>query len=527
MLDILIKNAEIIDGTGKPSFRAEVGIVDKRIVLIANHISAEASQVILAQGLHLTPGFIDPHMHSDLTLFGNRQADSSIHQGVTTEIIGNCGLSAAPVTEKVAREVQVLAMGLNVDIAWKSMAEYLEYLQKLGIAVNVAPLIGHSNIRGSVLGYEDIQPIPEQLIMMENLVEETMEQGAHGISTGLFYPPGFFANTKEIIALAKVVAKYGGIYTSHIRSESDGVLKAAEEAIEVGIQAEIPVQYSHIKISGQRNWERIDDLIALLDSEEAKDARLGCDQYPYIASSTFLSSILPYWAQDGGGNVIVQRMKDKDIRDRLKKDWDENRFEWEERSGVSDWNGILVTDCQSRPEVIGKSIEEIALAEGNDPLDTVMDLISLDDAEAGAVFFDQNEEIVRKLMQHPLTTIGSDSMGTSPSGSLGKSSPHPRFYGTFPRVLGKYVREEKTLSLEEAVKKMTSLTAERFNLTDRGIIRAGAWADLVLFNASIIADKATFINPHQYPEGIHYVIVNGEIVIKQGKHTGVLPGQIL
>jgi N-acyl-D-amino-acid deacylase len=527
MLDILIKNAEIIDGTGKSGFKADVGIVDQRIVEIAVSISQEANQTIVAEGLHLAPGFIDPHMHSDLTVFGNRRAESSIHQGVTTEIIGNCGLSAAPMSGASVGDLQALSMGIEIDITWKSMAEYLEHLQKTGMAVNIVPLIGHSNVRGSVMGYDNVNLTTEQQVKMENLVDEAMEQGARGISTGLFYPPGFYSHTKEIIGLARIVAKHGGIYASHIRSESDGVLKAVEEAIEVGKQAEIQVQYSHVKISGFNNWEMIDDLIALLESDKAKDAQLGCDQYPYIASSTVLSSILPYWAQEGGGKIIAQRMKDHAIRELLRKEWYENRIEWDNRSGVRDWNDLLVTDCLSRPEFIGMTIEEIASQDNLDPLDAAMSLMSLGDAQIVVVYFDQHEDILKKLMKLPFVAIGSDSMGASPHGILGKSSPHPRCYGTFPRVLGRYAREEKVLTLEEAIKKMTSLSAERFSLTDRGVIREGAWADIVLFDAQVVSDKATYTDPHHYPEGIQYVIVNGEIVINRGEHTGALPGQVL
>lgn len=527
MLDILIKNAEIIDGTGKSGFKADVGIVDQRIVEIAVSISQEANQTIVAEGLHLAPGFIDPHMHSDLTVFGNRLAESSIHQGVTTEIIGNCGLSAAPMSGASVGDLQALSMGIEIDITWKSMAEYLEHLQKTGMAVNIVPLIGHSNVRGSVMGYDNVNLTTEQQVKMENLVDEAMEQGARGISTGLFYPPGFYSHTKEIIGLARIVAKHGGIYASHIRSESDGVLKAVEEAIEVGKQAEIQVQYSHVKISGFNNWEMIDDLIALLESDKAKDAQLGCDQYPYIASSTVLSSILPYWAQEGGGKIIAQRMKDHAIRELLRKEWYENRIEWDNRSGVRDWNDLLVTDCLSRPEFIGMTIEEIASQDNLDPLDAAMSLMSLGDAQIVVVYFDQHEDIIKKLMKLPFVAIGSDSMGASPHGILGKSSPHPRCYGTFPRVLGRYAREEKVLTLEEAIKKMTSLSAERFSLTDRGVIREGAWADIVLFDAQVVSDKATYTDPHHYPEGIQYVIVNGEIVINRGEHTGALPGQVL
>jgi len=527
MLNILIKNAEIIDGTGKPGFKADVGIVDQRIVIIAESISQEANQTIMAEGLHLAPGFIDPHTHSDLTVFGNRRAESSIHQGVTTQIIGNCGLSAAPMIGASVGDLQALSMGIGIDVKWKSMAEYLEHLQKTGMAINMVPLVGHSNVRSSVLGYDDVRPTPEQQVKMESLVEEAMEQGARGISTGLFYPPGFFADTKEIIGLARIVAKHGGIYASHIRSESDGVLKAVEETIEIGKQAEIQVQYSHVKICGHRNWEMIDDLVTLLESDKAQDARLGCDQYPYIASSTVLSSILPYWAQEGGGKLIAQRMKDQAIRDLLRKDWHQNRIDWDSRSGVRDWNDLLVTNCLSRPEVIGMTIEEISSRDNLDSFDAAMNLIALDDAQIVVVYFDQHEDIVKKLIKLPFVAIGSDSMGASPYGILGQSSPHPRCYGTFPRVLGRYVREEKVISLEEAIKKMTSLSAERFSLTDRGVIREGAWADIVLFDALVVSDKATFTDPHQYPEGIEYVIVNGEIVIHQGEHTGALPGQIL
>jgi len=527
MLDMLIKNAEIIDGTGKSGFKADVGIVDQRIVEIAVSIPQEANQTIVAEGLHLAPGFIDPHMHSDLTVFGNRRAESSIHQGVTTEIIGNCGLSAAPMSGASVGDLQALSMGIEIDITWKSMAEYLEHLQKTGMAVNIVPLIGHSNVRGSVMGYDNVNLTTEQQVKMENLVDEAMEQGARGISTGLFYPPGFYSHTKEIIGLARIVAKHGGIYASHIRSESDGVLKAVEEAIEVGKQAEIQVQYSHVKISGFNNWEMIDDLIALLESDKAKDAQLGCDQYPYIASSTVLSSILPYWAQEGGGKIIAQRMKDHAIRELLRKEWYENRIEWDNRSGVRDWNDLLVTDCLSRPEFIGMTIEEIASQDNLDPLDAAMSLMSLGDAQIVVVYFDQHEDILKKLMKLPFVAIGSDSMGASPHGILGKSSPHPRCYGTFPRVLGRYAREEKVLTLEEAIKKMTSLSAERFSLTDRGVIREGAWADIVLFDAQVVSDKATYTDPHHYPEGIQYVIVNGEIVINRGEHTGALPGQVL
>ena len=527
MLDLLITNANILSGTGEPSFVADIGIIEKKITLIVKDCALESAQIIQADGLYVAPGFIDPHMHSDLTLFGNQRAESSIHQGVTTEIIGNCGMSAAPLSEESLGEIESLNGGLKIDCRWRGMGDYLEQLKKSGMAVNVVPLVGHSNVRAAVMGLGNDTPTPNQQKQMEFLMAEAMEQGGRGLSTGLFYPPGYYAKTEEVIGLAKIVARYGGIYASHIRNESDEVLSAAEEAIEIGLSAELPVQYSHIKIEGYQNWDKIGDLVDILDSDKAKDVNLGCDQYPYHASSTTLSCILPYWAQVGGGKTVAELVSDKEGRKRLRIDWDENQDEWDSRRGMKDWNGILIAECQSRPEVIGMTIEEIASEDNLDPYDAVLDLIALDNAQAVVVFFDQNEEIVQRLMQHPLVVIGSDSLGAAPHGVLGQSGNHPRTYGTFPRVLGQYVREKRILSLEEAIKKMTSQTAQRFSLEDRGVIREGAWADLVVFDANKVADQATFTNPHQFPLGILNVVVNGEMVVENQVHTGKLPGIIL
>jgi len=361
---------------------------------------------------------------------------------------------------------------------------------------------------------------------MERLVAEAMEQGARGLSSGLIYPPGFYARTEEVIGLARVAARRGGIYATHVRSESDRLFEAVAEAIEIGKKAETQVEISHVKLEGYRNWEGADRLLGVLQDAYAGGARVGCDQYPYAASGSWLAGILPYWAQAGGAKAIAERLSGPEVRARLKKDWEENRAEWDNRSCVRDWTDILVTHCDARPDVLGKNIAEIA-AEGKDPLETAFDLIVISDGQVGCVFFSQLEENVRILMRHPLVVIGSDGSARSPDGVLAQSKSHPRSYGTFPRVLGRYVREEKALSLEEAVKKMTSVTAERFGLTDRGVIREGAWADLVAFDAQTVADRATFIDPHRYPLGIPYVIVKGVVVIEQGKHTGALPGQVV
>jgi N-acyl-D-amino-acid deacylase len=527
MLDVLIKNGAVVDGTGRPAFEADVGIAASRIAVVAANVDQGARRTIDAQGLHVTPGFIDAHTHSDLTLLVNPRAESKIRQGVTTEVIGNCGLSPAPLLDTTIAEMWAAVGAPDLDVTWTNMTEYLEHLCHLGTAVNVVPLVGHSMVRGAVLGLDDLQPTTEQQAQMERLVAETMEQGARGLSTGLYYAPGFYARTEEVIGLARVAARCGGIYATHIRSESDRLFEAVAEAIDIGKEAEIQVQISHIKLEGYGNWEGVDGLLAILEDARSRGVRVGCDQYPYTASATWLACILPYWAQTGGTKAIAERLRDPEVRAGLRKDWEENRAEWENRGGMRDWTDVLVSDCDARPEVLGKNIAEIAADEGKDPLEAIFDLILDCEGRVGCVWFDQLEDNVRALMRHPLVVVGSDGDALAPRGVLGQPKPHPRSYGTFPRVLGRYVRQDKVLSLEEAVKKMTSVTAERFGLTGRGVLREGAWADLVLFDAFTVADSATFTDPHQYPLGIPYVLVNGVVVIDQGQHTGALPGQVL
>jgi N-acyl-D-amino-acid deacylase len=527
MLDILIKKAVVVDGTGKPALKADVGVADGRVAVVTQSVEQEASCIIDATGLHLAPGFIDPHTHSGLTLLVNPRAESKIRQGVTTEVIGNCGFSPAPLLGAAVEEVRDEAKSLGLNVTWASMTEYLEHLRQRGTALNVVPLVGHDMARGAVLGFDDVQPAPEQQAEMERLVAEAMEQGARGLSTGLFYPPGFYARTEEVIGLARVAARYGGIYATHVRSETDRLFEALAEAIEIGNHAEIQVQISHIKLEGYRNWKGVDRLLAMLEDARSQGVRVGCDQYPYVAGVSWLAYVLPYWAQAGGTKAVAERLGEPQVRDQLREDWEENRGEWENRGGMRDWSDILISDCAPRPDVQGKSVAEIAADEGQDPLDAALDLIVVSEGQVECVCFGQLEDNVRALMRHPLVVVGSDGESLAPQGVLAQGKPHPRSYGTFPRVLGRYVREEKVLSLEEAVKKMTSVTAERFGLTDRGVIREGAWADLVLFDAQTVADRATYADPHQYPVGVPCVIVNGAVVIDQSQHTGALPGQVL
>jgi N-acyl-D-amino-acid deacylase len=527
MLDILIKNGVIIDGTGKPPFKAEVGVSEGRIVLVSAEIAQKATQTIDASGLHVAPGFIDPHTHSELTLLVNPKAESKIRQGVTTEIVGNCGGSPGPLIGASMEEEKAGAEILGVDVDWTSLGGYLDRVKRQGSALNVVTLVGHNTIRGAVLGFDDVQPSSTQQAEMEHLMAEAMEQGACGLSTGLFYPPGYYAHTEEVIGLARVAAKYGGIYASHIRSETDRLFEAVEEAIDIGDKAGIPVQVSHIKLEGYRNWGGLDQLVALLEGAGSQGVHLRCDQYPYDAGLSWLAYILPYWAQAGGALEVAQRLRDPVVRSRLCEDWKANRSQWEERGGMKEWSDLMITACHTRPEVQGETVAEIALEDGKDPFETALDLIVISEGQVECVCFGQLEDNVRALMQHPLVVVGSDGESLAPYGILAQSGTHPRSYGTFPRVLGHYVREEKVLSLESAVKKMSFDAARQFGLTDRGVIKKGAWADLVLFDDSTVNDLATYTAPHSYPEGIPYVIVNGVKVIDQGVHTDALPGKVL
>jgi N-acyl-D-amino-acid deacylase len=527
MLDILIKNGAVVDGTGRSIFRADVGVAGDRVVSVAESIDQEAARTIDARGLHVAPGFVDPHTHSDRPLLVDPTAQSKIRQGVTTEVIGNCGYSPAPATGAAVEEVGARAREMGIEVTWQSFGEYLDRMRDPGIALNVVPLVGHNTVRGAVIGYDAIQPTPEQQAEMERVVEEAMEQGARGLSTGLFYPPGYYARSEEVIGLAQAAGRHGGVYASHIRSESDTVLQAVAEATETAEQANVQTEIAHLKLEGYRNWGEIDSLEALLDDAQARGLRIGCDQYPYIASNTWLGGLLPYEYQAGGAKAVAKRLRDPAFRREMRRDWDEKRADWENRGGQRDWSGVQISVCPDCTEVLGKTIAQIAEERGQDPLEVVFDLIVVSEGLGSAVWFTQDEENVRRLMRHPLVVIGSDGSSLNPEGVLGARRVHPRNYGTFPRILGRYVREEKVLSLEEAVKKMTSISAERFGLADRGVVREGAFADLVLFDAERVTDRATFADPHEYPEGIPYVLVNGSIVLDQGQHSGALPGQVL
>lgn len=527
MLDILIKNGTVVDGTGAPAFRADLGIAGGKVALVGNEIEREAACVLDASGLCVAPGFIDAHTHSDLTLLADPLAQSKIRQGVTTEVIGNCGGGPAPVSGPAVAVARREASRLNVALSWRTMGEYIHALRTRHSAVNLVPLAGHTNVRTSVLGYEDVQPTAEQQKSMEDMLAEAMQEGARGLSTGLYYPPAYFAKTEEVIGLARVAARYGGVYTSHIRSEDSLLLEAVSEAIEIGERSGAFVEISHVKVSGSANWQKLDLLLELLDSAAARGIRFGCDQYPYAACFTDLACILPYWARAGTHEDVARRLADPAVRAALREDALRHPAAWQERRRTQEWSGVLIADFAERPDLLGKSVAEIAAERAGEPLETAFALLVESGAKASCVYFDQDEDNVRTLLRQATVVVGSDGDAVSPEGILGVARGHPRNYGTFPRILGRYVREERVLSLEQAVQKMTSTTARRFGLAGRGEVRAGAWADLALFDPATVIDNATFVTPQQYPTGIPYVIVNGELVIEEGRHSGALPGQVL
>lgn len=529
MFDLIIKNGKVIDGAGNPWFKADVGITGQRISAIGRLSAEKASEIIDATGLVVSPGFIDMHSHSDFVLLVNPKAESKIRQGITTEVIGNCGESAAPLNDLKKEEIRKtdsLIEEAKLQLDWATMKDYLTRLGQQGVAVNVVPLVGHANLRACTMGFTDRAPTKTELEEMKKRLAQAMEEGASGMSTGLIYPPGCYAKTDELIELSRVVASYGGIYASHIRDEGEKLLESVKEAIEIGEEAGLPVEISHHKAEEKANWGKVKESLKMIEDARGRGIDVTCDVYPYIASSTVLSAELPQWAYEGGTEKLVQRLADAETRGRLIR---EMREESPDRASLVEadrWDLIQIAQYKSHPDLEGKTISEIAQTKHMDPFELVFDLL-IDDAAISIVCFLMCEDDVCTVLRHPVSMIGTDGWAVAPHGVLGKGKPHPRSYGSFPRVLGKYVREERILTLENAIRKMTSLPAQKLGLRDRGIIREGMCADITIFNPETITDRATYQNPHQYPDGIEYVIVNGEIAVRDRGHTGALAGRAL
>jgi len=530
MYDLLVKNGLVVDGTGNPWFRADVGIEDGKIADIGALPSAETKEVLDAKGLVVAPGFIDMHTHSELSLLINPRAESTIRQGITTEVVGNCGSSAAPLNDVLREEMYKTSPILEdakLRLEWSTMDEYLKRLEGKGAAQNVVTLVGNGNIRALSMGFEARAPKSNELAEMKRALAQALEEGAFGLSSGLIYTPSCYANTRELVELCKVVARYGGIYASHIRGEGESLIAAVKEAIEIGGKSGVPVEISHHKAAGRANWGKVKRTLKLIDEARSRGVDVTCDVYPYLAGSTGLDSVLPphYW--EGGVDRLVERLKDPETRRRLRREMVKGGKGWSSMLKASGWGAIMISYCHGHREYEGKAISELARLNGSNPFDFVFDLLIEEKASVGIVVFMMREEDLRAVLKHPASMIGSDSSATAPYGVLSKGKPHPRTYGTFPRVLGEYVRRRSLLTLEEAVRKMTSLPAQKLKLRDRGLIREGFWADITVFDRGAVMDKATYSMPHRYPAGIEHVIVNGKMVIDHGEHTGALPGQVL
>jgi len=527
--DILIRNGRIIDGTGSPWYSGDVGIKDGRIAAIGNLMEAKSDRSIDAKGMVIAPGFIDMLGQSELTILVDPRLPSKIFQGITTEITGEGG-SAAPLNDAIIQADRVGYEHLKITPDWKTFREFFARLEKQGMGINLASYVGATQVRRMLLGDDDKQPTAEQLEKMKALVRQAMEEGAVGVSTSLEYPPAPYAKTEELIALAAEAARYGGIYATHMRSEGDAILPALDEAIRIGREAKIPVEIWHIKVAGKRNFGRMPEVVARIEKARAEGIDITADTYAYTAWFNGLSAFVPPWAHDGGDAKMIERLKDPAMRDKIRKemktasnDWDN---EWDEIPGPE---AILLGSVHNPAlqPLQGKTIAQIAQLWKKDPIDTIFDLLIQDDAFSGVAVFGMSEPDVSLALIQPWVSVNNDSSGTSPEGLLGQEKPHPRAYGTFPRILRKYVREEKKLRLEEAIRKFSALPAQRMRLADRGVLKTGMWADVVVFDPQTIRDVATFENPNQLSDGMRFVLVNGIAVIDEGKATGKLPGKVL
>jgi N-acyl-D-amino-acid deacylase len=527
--DIVITNGRIIDGTGSPWYSGDLGIRDGRIAAIGNLATAQRVRTIDAHGVVVAPGFIDMLGQSELTVLVDPRLPSKIFQGITTEITGE-GSSVAPLNDELVRYGREIFDYYGINPDWRTFREYFTRLEKQHLGINLASYVGATQVRAMVLGPDDVQPTPSQLEQMKELVRQAMRDGAVGVSTSLEYPPAPYAKTEELIALAQQASAAGGIYATHMRNESDAILPAIDEVLRIGREAHIPVEIWHLKVAGKENWGRMPEVVAKINSARADGIDVTADTYAYTAWSNGMSAFIPPWAHDGGTAKLIERLKDPTTRARIRKDlltpskdWDN---EWQEISSPDQVLICTVKDPKLLP-LQGKTLADIAKLWNKDSMDALFDLLLADNAFPQVAVFGMSEPDVVLALQQPWVSLDNDSSGASPEGVLGRDHPHPRAYGTFPRVLRKYVREEHKLTLEDAIRKFSALPAQRLRLEGRGLLRAGMWADIVIFDPAIIRDLATFDNPNQLSQGMAFVLVNGAAVIDNGKMTGALPGKVL
>ena len=527
--DVIIKGGAVYDGTGGEAQRVDLAIKGDRIASLGDFKDARAKTIVNASGLAVAPGFINMLSWSTESLIQDGRSQSEIRQGVATEIMGE-GFSMGPLNDEMKKRMLQEQGDIKFAIKWNTLAEYLRYLEQHGISCNVASFLGAATVREYVIGYEDKQPTPQQLDQMRELVRNEMEAGALGIGTALIYPPAFYAKTEEIIELCKVAAKYKGKYISHMRSEGNQLFESFDELLRIAREANIPAELYHIKEAGQKNWGKIDSLLSRIESAQKEGLNVRANMYTYTAGATGLDACFPPWTEDGGYPALFKRLRDPAAREKIKAEVKIDSDKWENlylATGSPDKILLVAFKSEKLKPLTGKTLAEVAKMRGKDPIDTAMDLVAEDESRVGTVYFMMSEGNVKKEIAKPWISFGSDEASEAPEGVFLKSNPHPRAYGNFARVLGKYVRDEKVITLPEAVRRLSALPATNLGLDHRGFLKEGMFADVVVFDPATIADHATFEKPHQNATGVKHVFVNGVQVIKDGEHTGAKPGRAL
>ena len=527
--DVIIRGGTVYDGTGAEPRQADVAIRGDRIAGVGDFKRAKAKTVIDAKGLAVAPGFINMLSWSTESLIQDGRSQSEIRQGVTTEIMGE-GESMGPVNDRVREHILDTQTDIKYDVKWNTLAEYLQYLEKRGISCNVASFLGATTVREYVIGFEDKPPTPEQLEQMRDLVRKEMEAGALGIGTSLIYPPAFYAKTEELIELCKVAAKYQGKYISHMRSEGNQLFEALDELLRIAREANIPAEVYHIKAAGEKNWPKEDELLARIERAQKDGLKITADMYTYTAAGTGLDACLPPWTEDGGYSALFKRLSDPATREKIKAEVKIDSDKWENlylAAGSPEKILLVGFKSDKLKPLTGKTLADVAKMRGKDPIDTIMDLIAEDESRIGTVYYLMSEENVKKELRKPWISFGSDEASQAPEPPFTKSNPHPRAYGNFARVLGKYVRDEKVLPMSDAIHRLSGQPATNLGLDHRGFLKEGMFADVVVFDPATISDRATFEKPHQYAVGVKHVFVNGVQVVKDGEHTGAKPGRAL
>jgi N-acyl-D-amino-acid deacylase len=519
MFDLIIAGASIVDGRGTPPFPGDIGIIRDRIAAVGKVSTTQARRVIRAPGLVACPGFVDLHSHSDYYLLLNPRAESAIRQGVTTEIGGNCGYAAAPIWGAWREErAQTYRELYGLDPQWQRVRDYFDTLAAERLSINFGLLLGHNTIRGSVMGGAARPPEAQEMAAMIQAVRQGMQEGALGLSTGLIYAPACFASSEELVVLARVAQEEGGVLTCHMRSEGDRLLEAIREILDVAGKAQIPLQISHLKTSGERNWGKLPEALHLIEEAQSRGQDVTADRYPYTASNTQLQAVLPAWALEGNRAEQVARLQDRAVRDRLDRELADKR-----------WDLIMIAELtrEGNRRYEGLRVDQAAALAEKEPLNFVCNLLVEEEGRVDAIFFTMSEENLEQILSRPYVMVASDSGTRSHAGPLSRGRPHPRTFGTFPRILGVYVREKRLFDLPTAIRKMTFDPCRRFGLADRGLIAPGYHADVVVFDPDAIGDRASYEEPIQYPNGIRYVLVNGVISVEAGEHTGARAGGVI